>query len=75
MQDKVATPFMKDGAVHVQDSCSASPWHFQARFRKRCRVCWTDLSSDRDTHQTPRRRAKMDATFATGISELSVELS
>ena len=73
-QGKVASLFLKDDEVHVQDFCSVCPWHFQARFRKRCQVCWTDLSSDRDTHQTPRRRAKIDAIFATSVSASSVEL-
>ena len=55
---QIASPFLKDGAVHVQGFCCAFLWHFQARFRKRCRSCWTDLRSDRDTHQTPRRHTK-----------------
>ena len=29
MQDQVASPFLKDGAVHVRDYCCAFPWHFQ----------------------------------------------
>ena len=36
--------------------------------------CWTDLSFDRDTLQTNRRRAKIDANFATGVSKLRVVL-
>ena len=58
MQDKVASAVLKDGEVHVQDSCCAFPWHFQGHYRKRCRACWTDLSSDRDTLRTPERHTK-----------------
>ena len=73
-QDKVASPVLKDGEVHVRAFCCAFAWNFQGHFRERCRVCWTDLSSDRYTLPTPERHTKKGATFVTGLRGLSVEL-